>query len=174
VVADQKLATFGDFESGAVDSWFEYHTEAIKSAFTVEPGGANGTKYSAHFAGGPVIGFGARIIRPLNCLDVSHYDGLELWVKSARITQLEVIISTPETLDTKVGGDCHHNCLMPVTKIRVSDQWQRYRVPFDAFRSGSGLGVHGLIMGINIGAAGTFELWIDQVGLYSDASAKTH
>lgn len=171
VVLDKSTEMIGDFEAGATDDWNEFHQEsAVKVTLVVEPGGANGSGHAAHFSGGPVLS-GAQMTRTMLCLDVSKYDGVELWLKASAGSQVELTLPIPETLEARFGGDCHQTCISPFVRFPVSANWARYAVPFEAFRSPRGLAIHGTVMSMDVRARGKFDVWVDQVRFYAGQPA---
>jgi hypothetical protein len=142
-----------------------------------------GSGHAVRTSGGPFYGWGALIGATLASggYDLSRYQGIRLWVRSAAAAPMgppgalaatKVRLSFP-TLATNVGGGCtvcndHFGADVP-----LSAEWTQVDVPFSSLKQ-SGFGRPQIALDLtkttdlqlSFPASVTFDLWLDDVELY--------
>ena len=110
-------------------------------------GGAATTAHGGQYAGAMVNpstvapGFGAGSVfnivvdkvAGIFCADISAFDGISFWAKSAMLDKVEVKFVLPSTQAVMDGGDCKTGCyLHPSAPVTLTADWFHYSIPFPA------------------------------------------
>jgi hypothetical protein len=85
------------------------------------------------FGAGTVYNVAIDMANGIYCIDVSAFDGVSFWAKSATAgRQVNVSFVVPETNpEGAPGGDCKANCYNhPSKAVTLTDQWAQYTVKF--------------------------------------------
>ncbi|NLE85951.1 MAG: hypothetical protein GX607_06085 [Myxococcales bacterium] len=114
--------------------------------FEMSPGGANGTKYAARMHGsvgtGSVlfVGMGMNFVDPKGQYDASKYGGISFWAKRGPGSTNKVRIKVPDMYTDPDGGacsECFNDFGMDLT---LTEEWQKYTIPFYAMKQQKGWG----------------------------------
>jgi hypothetical protein len=128
----------GDFESG-LGNWFGYTDDIHGNSEEVTPlvvqPGATGTAHAVELvtpAAAPLV---AGLGRYLPCRDVSDYDGISFWAKSAAPMAVRLQVTIPATDPNKATGDCVATATAkcndhPGKTFHITTQWTQYSVAF--------------------------------------------
>jgi endoglucanase len=115
--------------------------------FAMSPGGANGTAYAARFHGkiaasGPVIfsGMGMNFVDPKGAYDASKFGGISFWAKKAPGTTGKVRIKVPDNNTDPDGGVCSECFNDFGMDLKLTDNWQKFTIPFFAMKQMKGWG----------------------------------
>lgn len=147
--------------------------------FEMTPGGANGSKFAAHMkgklGGGGVLfaGMGLNFTDPKGPYDASRYQGISFFAKKAPGSSGSVRLKLPDSdtdPDGKVCTECYNDF---GTDLELTDEWQRYTVPFNRMRQMQGWGspivasikpnaIYGVQFQVNQPGA-SFDIWVDDL-----------
>lgn len=114
--------------------------------FVMSPGGANGSQYAlrinGQIANAPVVyaAMGMNFVDPKGPYDASKYQGISFYAKKGPGSSSKVRIKMPDKNtdpDGGVCGACSNDFGMPLT---LTEEWQKFIVPFSALRQESGWG----------------------------------
>jgi endoglucanase len=114
--------------------------------FTMAPGGVNGSGYAARMKGkvavGEVVfaGMGFNLTDPKDPYDASRYGGISFWAKRGPGSTGNVVFKIPDANtdpDGQVCSACYNDFSLP---LRLTEEWQKYTVVFDALRQEPGWG----------------------------------
>jgi hypothetical protein len=185
-LADAKVE---DFEAAVISpGWSSFDQpdnggahDVFKMSLVTTDGAAT-TKHSGEYKGTGILtvkegGFGAGSVYNVAidknlgvfCIDVSAFDGVAFWAKSA-VTgkQFSVSFVVPETNPQgAAGGDCTANCYNHPSKvITVTDQWAQYTVKFSEAIAGTAK-VNGRVQELLWTTPDKdFDLHLDEIGFY--------
>ena len=180
-VCDDKAVTsldalIANFEHG-VAAWSGYADGDPFAITSTQPGAAE-TGHALRFAGGKANTSGVYHLLP--CHDVSAFDGLQFWAKGQYGDKVRFLAVIPATDPTPDIGDCHEPQVKcsdhPGKQFLLSNQWKLYQAPWAALAQlGFGSpakfnGVVNAVLWINDGKVADFDLAIDEVSLYKNAS----
>jgi endoglucanase len=116
------------------------------SQFSMSPGGANGSQYAlrmnGQLASADVVyaAMGMNFADPKGPYDASKYQGLSFFAKKGPGSTSKVRVKLPDKNtdpDGGVCGACSNDFGMSIT---VTEEWQRFIVPFGSLRQESGWG----------------------------------
>lgn len=133
------IYTYADPEGTTIDP-------AGGGQFNMTPGGANGSQYALRMNGqlgnGSVVyaAMGMNFTDPKGPYDASKYQGISFFAKKGPSTTSKLRIKFPDKNtdpDGGVCGACSNDFGMPLT---LSEEWQKFIVPFSALRQESGWG----------------------------------
>jgi endoglucanase len=114
--------------------------------FSMSPGGANGSSFSARFSGklgngNPTFaGAGLNFVDPKGPYDVSSYKGISFWAKKAEGSTGKVRVKLPDANtdpDGKVCSECFNDF---GADIEVTTAWTQFTLPFASMTQMSGWG----------------------------------
>ena len=146
--------------------------------FTPSEGGYN-SKYAAMFKGKigtAAIVFGAvgmNYIDPKGQYDASKYLGITFWAKRGAGSTGKVRLKVPDGTTDPEGGVCSECFNDFGSDLNLSEQWQRYVIPFHDMKQMEGWGAprkahidpskdYGLQWQVNVPGS-EYEIWIDNV-----------
>jgi len=121
-------------------------TPAGGGVFTMSPGGANGSQYALHMSGqlggGSLVfaAMGMNFADPKGPYDASKYQGISFYAKKGPGTTSKLIIKVADKNTDPDGGVCAACSNDFGMALSLSEEWQRYIVPFKALRQESGWG----------------------------------
>jgi endoglucanase len=133
------IYTYADTQGSTVEP-------AGGGVFTMTPGGANGSQYALHMSGqlasASVVyaAMGLNFVDPKGTYDASKYQGISFFAKKGpgSVSKVRVKVSDKNTdPDGGVCGACSNDFGM---MLSLSEQWQKFIVPFGALRQESGWG----------------------------------
>lgn len=148
------------------------------AAFTMTPGGANGSKFAIRMTGkigtADVVyaGIGVNFVDPKAPYDVSKYKGIAFWAKAAQPTKVRVKLPDKDTdPDGKVCSECYNDF---GKEIDLTTAWQRYVITFDEMKQDSGWGaptppaidkksIYAVQFQVNQKGA-DYDVWVDDLG----------
>jgi endoglucanase len=114
--------------------------------FSMTPGGANGSQYALHMSGQLAntslvyAAMGMNFVNPKGPYDASKYQGISFFAKKGpgSVSKVRVKVSDKNTdPDGGVCGACSNDFGMVIS---LSEEWQKFIVPFGALRQESGWG----------------------------------
>ena len=121
-------------------------TPAGGGVFNMSPGGANGSQYALHMSGqlggGSLVfaAMGMNFADPKGPYDASKYQGISFYAKKGPGTTSKLRIKVPDKNTDPDGGVCAACSNDFGMQLSLSEEWQRYIVPFKALRQESGWG----------------------------------
>jgi endoglucanase len=121
-------------------------TPAGGGVFTMTPGGANGSQYALHMSGqlassGIVFAaIGLNFADPRGPYDASKYKGISFFAKKGPGATSKVRIKLPDKNTDPDGGVCAACANDFGMQLSLSEEWQKFIVPFGALRQESGWG----------------------------------
>jgi endoglucanase len=133
------IYTYADTQGSTVEP-------AGGGVFSMTPGGANGSQYALHMNGqlgsASVVyaAMGLNFVDPKGTYDASKYQGISFFAKKGpgSVSKVRVKVSDKNTdPDGGVCGACSNDFGM---MLSLSEQWQKFIVPFGALRQESGWG----------------------------------
>ncbi|MCH2109585.1 MAG: hypothetical protein MK135_09660 [Polyangiaceae bacterium] len=153
---------------------------ALGGTFEMSPGGAENTPYGARFKGtvgvgsGPMqAGMGLNFLDPKGAYDASAYGGIAFWAKKGPGSVGKMRVKIPdETTDPDAGicSECYNDYGMDIT---VTENWQRFILPFSKLKQLEGWGKprgfsvsRDAIFGIQFQVdqqGQAFDIWVDQI-----------
>lgn len=172
-----------DGRSGYVYTYVDPSGSTIDPAagaqFGMSPGGANGSQYALHISGQIAnantvyAAMGMNLTDPKGPYDASKYKGISFFAKKGTGSTGKVRIKVPDKNtdpDGGVCGACSNDFGMQLT---LSEQWQKYIVPFSALRQDSGWGnprprsvaseaIYAIQFQVN-DKGRPFDIWIDDL-----------
>jgi endoglucanase len=154
-------------------------TPAGGGVFTMSPGGANGSQYALHMSGqlassGIVFAaIGLNFADPRGPYDASKYKGVAFFAKKGPGSTSKVRIKLPDKNTDPDGGVCAACANDFGMQLSLSEEWQKFIVPFSALRQESGWGnprprsvspeaVYALQFQVN-DKGKPFDVWIDDL-----------
>jgi hypothetical protein len=139
-----------DGRSGYIYTYADSEGTTIAPAgggvFSMSPGGANGSQYALHMSGqlggGSVVfaAMGMNLADPKGPYDASKYQGISFYAKKGPGSTGKVIIKMSDKNTDPDGGVCAACSNDFGMRLSLSEEWQRYIVPFKALRQESGWG----------------------------------
>ena len=114
--------------------------------FTTSPGGANGSqnalRMSGQLASGSLVyaAMGMNFADPRGPYDASKYKGISFFAKKGPSTTSKLRIKLPDKNTDPDGGVCAACSNDFGLQLSLSEEWQRFIVPFSALRQESGWG----------------------------------
>jgi endoglucanase len=114
--------------------------------FTTSPGGANGSQYALRMSGQIGNGSGVRAAMGLNFADprgpydASKYKGISFYARKGPSTTGKVLVKVPDKNTDPDGGVCAICSNDFGMKLTLSEEWQKFIVPFSALRQDPGWG----------------------------------
>lgn len=172
-----------DGRSGYIYTYVDPEGSTIDPAggaqFVMSPGGANGSQFALHISGqlasSSVVyaAMGMNFADPKGPYDASKYQGVSFFAKKGPGSTSKVRIKMPDKNtdpDGGVCGACSNDFGMQLT---LSEEWQRFIVPFSALKQESGWGnprprslaaeaVYALQFQVN-DKGKPFDVWIDDL-----------
>jgi endoglucanase len=148
--------------------------------FEMSPGGANNTKFASRFHGqisgtGTLIfaGMGMNFVDPKGPYDASKYGGVSFWAKKGPGSTGKVRLKVPDNNTDPDGGvcsECFNDFGMDIT---LTENWQKFTIPFFAMRQQKGWGkprksevdaktVYGLQFQVN-DPGQPYDIYIDEI-----------
>ncbi|OQX67395.1 MAG: hypothetical protein B6A08_15590 [Sorangiineae bacterium NIC37A_2] len=147
--------------------------------FEMSPGGAEGSQFAARFKGkignGSVLfsGMGMNFLDPKGPYDASKYGGISFWAKKGPGSTGKIRIKIPDNNTDPDGGvctECFNDFGMDLT---LTEEWQRFIIPWYAMRQMPGWGrpkkmkidpttVYGIQVQVNEPGA-DYDIAIDQI-----------
>jgi endoglucanase len=133
------IYTYADTQGSTVEP-------AGGGVFSMTPGGANGSQYALHMNGqlgsASVVyaAMGLNFVDPKGTYDASKYQGISFFAKKGpgSVSKVRVKVSDKNTdPDGGVCGACSNDFGMVLS---LSEEWQKFIVPFGALRQESGWG----------------------------------
>jgi hypothetical protein len=116
------------------------------AVFTMSPGGANGSQFALRIHGDLAKGepiyaaLGMNFADPRGPYDLSKYKGVSFFAKKGPGTSSKVRIKFPDKNTDPDGGVCGHCANDFGMDLTLSEEWQKYTVPFSALRQQAGWG----------------------------------
>jgi hypothetical protein len=116
------------------------------AVFTMSPGGANGSQYAMRMSGtlsngDPVYAaMGFNFADPRGPYDLSKYKGVSFYAKKGPGTTSKVRVKFPDKNTDPDGGVCGHCSNDFGFPLTLTEEWQKFIVPFSALRQESGWG----------------------------------
>ncbi len=149
-------------------------------AFTPAEGGASGTKRALRIAGkvgaADVVyaGLGVNFIDPKGPYDASKYGGVSFYAKVAPGSATKVRLKVPDVStdpDGKICSACFNDF---GSDLVLTEDWQKYTVPFAEMKQLSGWGsptpssidkskIYGVQLQVN-DKGQSYDIWIDEIG----------
>lgn len=139
-----------DGRSGYIYTYSDPEGSTVEPAgggvFSMTPGGANGSQYALHMGGqlgsASVVyaAMGLNFVDPKGTYDASKYKGISFFAKKGpgSVSKVRVKVSDKNTdPDGGVCGACSNDFGMVLS---LSEEWQKFIVPFGALRQESGWG----------------------------------
>jgi hypothetical protein len=114
--------------------------------FSMTAGGANGSQYalrmSGQLASSSVVyaAIGLNFTDPRGPFDASKYQGVSFFAKKGQGTTSKLRIKMPDKNSDPDGGVCAACANDFGMQLSLSEEWQRFIVPFSALRQESGWG----------------------------------
>lgn len=147
--------------------------------FTVTPGGANGTQNALRIQGQLVnaqvvyAAMGMNFTDPVGPFDVSKYQGVSFYAKKGPGTTSKVRINFPDKNTDEAGGVCAHCSNHFGLNLKLTEEWQKFIVPFDALSQDGDWGnprprsldtsaVFALHFHVN-DKGKNFDVWVDEI-----------
>lgn len=176
---DGKLLTppalVADFEQG-VAGWYGYIGTSPAPITSEQPGAAQ-TEHAAEFSGGSAKISGMYF--PMACRDVSSFDGISFWGKSATTSAVRFLAVIPQTDPTAGIGDCNAALMTcsdhPGKPFTFGPEWTFYHAAWSELKQlgfgskASFSGVINALLWINDGPVDHFDFSIDEVNFYTGA-----
>lgn len=166
-------ALIADFEQG-VAGWYGYIGANPAPVMSEQPGAAL-TQHAAEFSGGAAKISGMYF--PMACRDVSSFDGISFWGKSAATSAVRFLTVIPATDPTAGIGDCNAATMTcsdhPGKPLTFGPEWTLYHVAWsELMQLGFGskasfAGVINALLWINDGPVDHFDFSIDEVNFYA-------
>ena len=172
-----------DGRSGYVYTYVDPSGSSIDPAagaqFAMSPGGANGSQYALHI-GGQIANanlvyaaLGMNLTDPKGPYDASKYKGISFFAKKGPGSTGKVRIKMPDKNTDPDGGVCGACANDFGFALTLSEQWQKYIVPFSALRQESGWGnprprsvaseaIYAIQFQVN-DKGRPFDIWIDDL-----------
>jgi endoglucanase len=139
-----------DGRSGYVYTYVDPDGSTIDPAagaqFGMSPGGANGSQFALHISGqigtGNVVyaALGMNLTDPKGPYDAAKYKGISFFAKKGAGSTGKMRIKVPDKNTDPDGGICGACANDFGMSLTLSDQWQKFVVPFSALRQDSGWG----------------------------------
>ncbi|HVZ33071.1 MAG TPA: carbohydrate binding domain-containing protein, partial [Polyangiaceae bacterium] len=129
-----------------VDSEGSTITPAGGAVFTMSPGGANGSQLAMRISGQlstaniVYAALGMNFTDPRGPYDASKYKGISFFAKKGPGSTSHVRIKVPDKNTDPDGGICGACSNDFGMQLNLTEQWQRFIVPFSALRQESGWG----------------------------------
>lgn len=147
--------------------------------FEMSPGGANGSQFAANFKGkignGSVLfsGMGMNFLDPKGPYDASKYGGVSFWAKKGPNSVGTVRLKIPDNNTDPDGGVCSECFNDFGLDLKLTNEWQRYIIPWYAMRQMKGWGkprkpsidessVYGIQFQVNQAGA-DYDIWVDEI-----------
>ena len=114
--------------------------------FTATPGGANGSQFALRMSGqlgnAPLVygAMGLNFADPRGPYDASKYKGISFYAKKGPSTTGKLRIKLPDQNTDPEGGVCAVCSNDFGMQLSLSEEWQKFIVPFAALRQESGWG----------------------------------
>jgi endoglucanase len=121
-------------------------TPAGGAVFTMSPGGVNGSQYALHISGQLAsattvfAAVGLNFTDPRGPYDASKYRGVSFFAKKGQGTTSKLRIKMPDKYTDPDGGVCAACSNDFGMLLSLSEEWQKFIVPFSALRQESGWG----------------------------------
>jgi len=139
-----------DGRSGYVYTYVDPDGSTIDPAggaqFSMSPGGANGSQFALHMGGQIATGnivyaaLGMNLTDPKGPYDASKYKGISFFAKKGAGSTGKVRIKVPDKNTDPDGGVCGACANDFGMQLTLSEQWQKFVVPFGSLRQESGWG----------------------------------
>jgi endoglucanase len=147
--------------------------------FEMSPGGADGSKYAAHFKGqigtGSVVfvGAGMNFVDPKGPYDTSKYKGISFFAKKGVGSTGKVRLKMPDNYTDPDGGNCSQCFNDMGVDLTLTDAWQLFTIPFKSLRQMPGWGrprrmsvdqptMYGMQFQVN-DPGQPYDIWVDQI-----------
>ena len=163
-----------DFESAALQGFYDYQATGALNVIALGTPGALGTAHAVHLAAGGLTSFGAGMGVTESCTDTSALDGISFWAKGTAggDNKIQFQVAIPQTHAVANGGDCVTKCFdHPSKQLVLTPEWTQYVVPFSQLAQ-AGFGApatySGIIMALNWVSvdATSVDFWVDEIALY--------
>ena len=166
-------AFIDDFEQGVTNNWFGYVDNSPAAVVGTAPG-ALGTHLGARFLGDKAEKSGMG--HGMSCTDVSAFDGISFWAKSATGGPVRFLAAIPATDPSAGVGDCKPATMVcydhPGKLFNFTGDWAHYSAAWSELAQ-YGWGtkatfnhVINTVLWINDGPVVTSDFSIDEVVLY--------
>ncbi len=149
------------------------------AAFRMSDGGANGTEKALRIQGSigsadvVYAGLGLNFTDPRGPYDMSKYQGISFYAKKGPGSTGKVRLRFPDQNTDPEGGICGACSNDFGMQLSLTEQWQKFIVPFSALKQESGWGsprpmsleseaVFALQMAINDKGKG-YDIWVDEI-----------
>jgi hypothetical protein len=168
-----------DFESGALQGWYDYQATGALNALVVGSPGAVNTAHAGHLAAGGLTTFGGGMGFQTVCWDTSALDGVSFWAKgtAGSDNRFQFQVAIPATHAVADGGDCVAKCFdHPSKQLVFTPDWTQYVVPFSALAQagwGTPATYSGVIMALNWVSvdASSVDFWVDEIAFYKGTAS---
>jgi len=147
--------------------------------FSMSPGGANGSQYALHIQGqlasADVVyaALGLNLTDPRGPFDASKYRGVSFYAKKGPGSLSHVRLKLPDKNTDPDGGVCAKCSNDFGLRLNLTEEWQRFIVPFSALRQESGwgsprprsveaAGIYALQFQVN-DKGRPYDIWIDDL-----------
>jgi endoglucanase len=139
-----------DGRSGYIYTYADAEGTSIEPAgggqFSMTPGGANGSQYALRMSGqlgkGGVVyaATGMNFVDPKGPYDASKYKAISFFAKKGPGSTSKVRIKLPDKNTDPDGGVCGACANDFGMNLKLTEEWQRFIVPFSSLRQESGWG----------------------------------
>lgn len=104
--------------------------------------------------------YDANLDKDLEAVDLSAYSGVTFWARSSASPHDRILVALSDTDDENGTGS-----IAAGTKL-IGEQWQQFDVPFDVTSNLA----QAQVLHLAIVASGAFDVWIDDLVLYTEPS----
>ena len=136
------IYTFADHEGSTITP----QSGELGGTFSQSPGGANGSGFAARMTGKVAtaeivyVGMGFNLTDPKEQYDASKYKGLAFYAKKGPNSTSKVRLKVPDVNTDPDGGICGA-CYNDFGKdLILTEEWQKFTIPFDDMRQMPGWG----------------------------------
>lgn len=147
--------------------------------FEMSEGGADGTRSAMRFKGqvgtGAVLfaGMGMNFVDPKGPYDTTRYTGISFYAKKGSDSTGAVRLKMPDAFTDPDGGKCTECFNDMGLDLHLSEEWQKFDVPFKKLRQMPGWGrprrmkidqetMFGIQFQVNQPGA-SYDIWVDQI-----------
>jgi endoglucanase len=113
---------------------------ALGGVFTMSSPGHSGSRFAARIHGRMgnhslvFVGAGLNLVDPRDTYDASPYDGIAFWAKRGPRSAAKLRVKVPDLNTAPDGGICSECFNDFGATIELTEQWQRYLMPFNEMR----------------------------------------